>query len=127
MEPLHYLSPYLPHNIEVETPRGIRTMSDQFTNDKEIVIGAVARLGYKPLLHPLSKLTEEMVDWLAANKADEFSGYHSTYNDVKKNARLWYNHIIEHRNDMPYDVVEEVFKRHGDFYDLIPEGKAIKK
>lgn len=60
LTPLHYLSAYLPHNIEVETPNGVRIMSDQFLNDKEIVIGAVASRGYKPLLHPLSKLTEEI-------------------------------------------------------------------
>ena len=108
---LKHLAPYLPYGLKIGKIKGFeayRLMVCTENNSEEINIDPCVRLQYKPILRPLSDLTEKElrgqgfwhhIDFLIYDKADT-------------------THI-------PYNMVVYLLSNHFDVFKLIDNGLAI--
>lgn len=129
MKPIEYLSLYLPYKLylwdEVKQKPVVMNMGEG-SSGNWVGIKAVSRYHergnyvYKPLLLPLSMLTEEMVKWLS-------EGRFKYFNSPKRRALEWWEMRLDDPLNIPFNVFQEVLRRHGDPFGLIQEGKAIDK
>lgn len=139
MKDIEYLSLYLPYNLEVKWRPNERSFLYQIDADGDCCIKIFKVVdddlihdsnyypagGIKPLLYPLSMLTEEMGKWLE-------SGYLKDSHTLKKyglNGCYWFEDYLGKGEamELPFIVFQEVLKRHGDVLGLIGQGKAIDK
>lgn len=114
-----HLSPYLPYSLMIESPKHFkhRIMGGMINDNEEVSIDAVVRVGYKPILIPLSKLIEskyEMPNW--RKKAILF---------LDETSNLPYNDRLLHMGGILYTDMLKLFEWHMDVFGLIPKGIAV--
>lgn len=128
------MASYLPYGLRIGALKdyeGIRTMVCTGSNSKEVNIEAVSRLGYKPILRPLSDLTKEIehdgqkfVPFEHINRvmirqwSDSCERYIDAALDDMANID---NHILK----CPFDMIQIFCKWHFDIFSLIDAGLAI--
>ena len=130
MKPIEYLSLYLPYNLylwnEVKQKAVMMNMGEG-SSGNWVGIKAVSRYYergnyvYKPILYPLSMLTEEI-----EHEGEKVHMMERIWNSTQGNITLeWIKQ--HHIQRVPYFVARELFKYHFDFFGLIDQGKAIDK
>ena len=123
----------LPYDVEAEVSNYIEGESKPFVitkivtfNDVDAFIKNEVVIGIKPLLRPLSSLTDEEKEQLHIELCDdireedngrhtEIYGYTIVYHDFKEEE--WY---------IPYESVDWLNSNHFDYRGLIPMGLAIE-
>lgn len=122
MKPIEYYSAYLPYGVEFKGHRKGWANPDSsiMTLCRVDLDGRFKEI--KLILRPLEELTDD--DWSEIAKElkgneneEEFTG------EMIKNYVFFY----KEKNAIPYWIVRELLKRHIDLWNLIDQGKAIKK
>ena len=136
LTPLEYLSAYLPYGLKCRTSKhqfkygettdllvnGIAIDTDgeciiEFLHNDELQFSNQMN-PVKPLLHPLSRLTDHMANWCV----------NMGYTEDLSAGELCFKHIITFDySQLTYEAAQEVLKQHGDLFNLIESGKAIAK
>ena len=131
MEPLHYLSAYWPYNLQlIDSDGGVHNLFGLEHPNEMLLISQehnqygrarIDNRDLKPLLHPLSKLTEEI-----EHNGERFVPLHEIL--------MWYskpywpkNRPVNPIRDWRFKDILKLTEWHFDVFNLIPEGKAIEK
>lgn len=102
---LKHLAPYLPYNLNFYIEDIDGTRLDNWAMTIDTPLRKIIEFQNKPILHPLSYLTEEH-----ANNCNY------SHRDFK-----W--EIIN--QNVPIKIWNDLLKNHWDVFELIPEGLAI--
>lgn len=124
---LEYLAPYLPYLLQLQWYYE-KTIDMSIANiEKVIEFSLYENILYKPLLHPLSKLTKEIehngekfvpLDWFPKN------GFR---NDILPEWWFDCNACASDMDSIMYTYVRKLFEWHFDVFGLIEKGLAIEK
>ena len=121
---LEHLAPYLPHKLYVKVfdEKPIVMIASGSSSSNWIGIGAVVKWSEncKPLLHPLSRLTEEI-----GVNGDRFVPEYKLWEaSENKDFIIKLSPSGSIHNETPYWVFQKLLEWHIDVFGLIPKGLA---
>jgi len=115
------ITPYLPYGLRVscgDSKSMEREMTHDYWDGSKVCLSAVLSNKYKPILHPLSEIEDELK------------------NELKEKARKlgygdwWFNDQVLHLENghhglVPYWMILDLIKKKVDVFQMIPSGEAI--
>jgi hypothetical protein len=130
---------YLKYHIGCDTDKGKLVGKDPYGSDivvdEEGYIIALPQSEIKPLLIPLSKMTnEQAIELLQAKKADlwldvsiiEITEFEFGFSGRYAGRRRWFNHTIRF-DQLSQEQVHYLLQHDFDFFRLIEAGLALDK
>ena len=94
---------------------------DEYKNGEHTILIAQAINGYyKPILRPLSQLTQEI-----EHNGESFIPMDVLYELFRKTDLFYFDKTNLFRN--PYEIIEKLIEWHFDVFGLINDGLAIEK
>lgn len=149
------LAPYLPYKLKVKTRVGDKILEmmslSTVTHKGQICIetydGTFGDMWFKPLLRPLSSLTEEiewkrkLLSFLSDGRSDNYDSpieIRTKPNQITFKIRMYYyrglnnNELFEYtvyknldKRFTKYSLIEWAIENHFDVFNLIPRGLAL--
>jgi hypothetical protein len=132
---LKHIAPYLPYNLKycrvsksVVTLKnevkemGVVSTTGNIHNINNNLLGDYTNVSYLPILKPLSDLTNEELR-LAMNKVEFIS--HIDWTTTEREGIIKRYSYDRWLNDIPYVIIQYLFSKHYDVFDLIKKGLAI--